>query len=297
LKINAPTTKEILLLQEKHGIENNLLILFALGIDSGKATVVKTLMEEFDIDKDKISKFARILKDSNLITEKDIDLIQKLDRTKLIDKEDYSEEISEILKHCSQVFGHKYSDIPTRVKMIEQWLRKGYSIESFKIVNLYFAAKWGKDVTMGQYLRPETLYNTKFDTRVEEAEVEFKIILANRTHIENIYNQYSILMNEGTIQLECFDIPSDIQKAIVFWLKKGYSEQDIIIAIDETIKSWMTKAELIPYINIVKILDTKFPERAAIAVKRSKTSGITKQGILAVSQWLDEANNHKKALS
>lgn len=288
MKINSPTIKEIIQLQIEHHIYENLLLLFALSVDSGKATVVKTIMEELNIDKETVLKFSKILNEHSLITEKDYELISKLEKTKIIEKEDFSEEIEEILRHLGSITGSSFKIVPRRRQLMEQWLKKGSSIESFKIVNLYFSSRWGRDPQMQQYLRPETLYNTKFLTRVEEAEVEFKIIMNNKNSIEKIYAKYLLFINENTLVLpECFDIPMEIQKLISFWLKKGYSEENLIIAIEETIKSWRSKEELIPFINIIKILDQKFPDRATIAIKRRETTAISsKSGISAVEDWL-----------
>lgn len=288
MKINSPTTKEIIQLQVENHIHENLLLLFALSVDSGKATVVKTIMEELNIDKETVLRFAKLLNGKGIITDKDYELIGKLEKTKIIEKEDFSEEVEIILKHLESITGRSFKTIPIRKQLIEQWLKKGSSVESFKIVNLYFSNKWGREPSMQPYLRPETLYNTKFLVRVEEAEVEFKSILQSRISIEKIYTSYLEITNENSCVLpQCFDIPMEIQKLIAFWLKKGYSEENLLISIEETVISWRSKPELIPFINIIKILDAKFPDRARIAMKRRETVVIeSKSGVAAVEDWL-----------
>jgi len=50
------------------------------------------------------------------------------------------------------------------IELIRARMKEGYTVEDFRKVNRNMAAKWGPDNKMRQYLRPITLYSTKFES-------------------------------------------------------------------------------------------------------------------------------------
>ena len=178
-----------------------------------------------------------------------------------------------------------------RKLLITQWLRKGYTAEQFNFVHHYFNAKWGKDIQMAEYLKPETLYNTKFPVRVEDAEAAYKSLKDNSESINRIFNAFYDTYNE-VFNLEnkrSYFIPIEIQTTIAFWLKTS-TEEELINVINFSIKEWSNKPELIPYISMEKILDNKYPDRLRVAKKKQNLlpSQITQSANETVNNWLED---------
>jgi uncharacterized phage protein (TIGR02220 family) len=298
MKINAPIIKNIIKLQQEENIEDNKLVLFALAIGNNNASLIKTIKEDLNISQEEIILFLDIFNKNNLIVKKDYELIKKMEKIKLIDIENFQYEIEEIITHINSLTNSKKRITDSRKKLVEKWLKRGYSLDQFKMVNLFFNNKWGKDPTMEQYIRPETLYNTKFPERVEEAENSFSQINKYKEDIKIIcefyYKIFDNIINKnknlefskiGQINM-CSYIPFDIQKRIVFWLQKGISYKDILLTIEKTIISWSKKEDLIQHINLLKILDSKFLERLEISKKINLKPKQEKEGISALENWI-----------
>ena len=49
-------------------------------------------------------------------------------------------------------------------RLINARLKEGFTVDQFKEVIDKKVADWGKDEKMSQYLRPETLFGTKFES-------------------------------------------------------------------------------------------------------------------------------------
>jgi len=297
MKINGPIIKEIISLQNKEKIFNNKLLLFGLALEKGNATLIKVLKEDLNISQEEIISYLKLFEEKEWSTKKDLDLIKKMEKIKIIDIENFQHEIEEVIAHLNAITNSRKKVTESRKKIVQQWLRKGYTLEQFKMVNLFFNHLWEKDPQMSQYIRPETLYNTKFPIRVEEAENAFIDIKKYKKEIKEICEYYDYIFDQiinknknlefsqlGQINM-CSYIPFDIQKRITFWLKKEISIKDILFTIKKTIDNWSKKEELIPYISLLKILDAKFLDRLKIAksieVKKQKT------GTNALENWLN----------
>lgn len=301
MKINSPTIKEIIELQEKESIQNNKLLLFALAIDSNKATVVKTLQEELDLLEEELISFVRLLTEKDLLTKKDLEIISKLEKVKIIDRENFDKEVDEIINHLNEITETNRRITPKKKQLVEQWLKRGFSLDQFKMVNLYFHSKWSKDPEMSDYVKAETLYNTKFPSRVEDSENAFRNIMNYKDQINAICHKYAELFETIINKTQftnranlCSFMPFELQKKIVFWLSKNYTVDHINITLEFTLKDWSQKQELIPHINLPKILDSRFPERVDISMKKYEQSlalpngtNTGNSGVDAVANWLE----------
>jgi len=306
MNLNGPKIQKISDLQFKHSIENNKLFLLALSIDTGKATVVKSIIEELKINPEEVTLIVDILSKENLLSKNDLKLISKLSGTKLLEKEDLDHMVEEVISHLNAITHTKRRVTEQRKSLIVRWLKKGYSIEDFISVNLLFYYKWHKNPDMEQYIRPETLYNNKFEIRVEEAQKEFELINKYKEEIYDICKTYNYFFENLIVtpslkyktEIEFLDstkdfckyMPFDLQQRIAFWLNKGFSKEDIMITIEKTIIQWSQKVELYPHINLMKILDRKFPERVSVAKKiiEKEPEQFRNKNITSLEEWAKE---------
>lgn len=80
------------------------------------------------------------------------------------DKDILSELTKEIITYLNEKCGTNYRSSSTKTQgMIKARMHEGFSVEDFKIVIDKKVEDWGKDPRMQQYLRPETLFGTKFE--------------------------------------------------------------------------------------------------------------------------------------
>lgn len=291
MKLNSHTISDILEGEALLGIKENRMLLFAFALNTGTGTIVKTLQEELKIKENDIEKYMNFFNDKDLITKKDNELISKLDKTKLVNKVDYEEEIINIINDLNNICKTNKKITEPRKVLVAQWLRKGYKAEQFNFVHEYFYSKWGNDPQMSEYLKPETLYNLKFPSRVEDSENAYKEIVEKHDSIYAIFNAFYDTYNR-VFNLEArnvFIIPVDIQNKIAFWLRTT-SIEDLIMVIESSIKDWSLKPELVPYISLDKILDQKFPARLSIAKKKADSLNLlpNKTSNDAVNNWLEE---------
>lgn len=80
-------------------------------------------------------------------------------------KPDYMPAVREIIEYLNQKTGSNYraTTKATQTK-IRARLSEGFSVDDFKRVINIKCAEWLNDANMSQYLRPETLFGTKFES-------------------------------------------------------------------------------------------------------------------------------------
>lgn len=79
------------------------------------------------------------------------------------------QESEEIINYLNEVVGTQYRpNSKESQKHIKARLNEGYSIDDFKQVIDNMAFKWLNDEKMNRYLRPETLFGTKFESYLNE---------------------------------------------------------------------------------------------------------------------------------
>lgn len=77
----------------------------------------------------------------------------------------YKSEIIEIIDYLNKKAGKGYRyDTNDTIRHITARLNEGFTVDDFKKVIDNKVAQWGKDPKMAEYLRPSTLFGTKFES-------------------------------------------------------------------------------------------------------------------------------------
>lgn len=98
----------------------------------------------------------------------------------------YKDDVSEIIEYLNVKTNSNYhtSGVRTR-KLIQTRFREGFTKENFTTVIDKKVLLWGNDLKMQQYLRPETLFGTKFESYLNEIVSEAKVLSAQGKVSEN----------------------------------------------------------------------------------------------------------------
>lgn len=98
--------------------------------------------------------------------------IREVNISKVNIKEDnICDAINNIINDFNSIFGTQYK--PTAkdtTKLIKSRLNDGFTIDDFKKVHRKMLRSWGSDAKMVKYLRPITLYGTKFESYLNQKE-------------------------------------------------------------------------------------------------------------------------------
>ena len=87
------------------------------------------------------------------------------------ERESEKQNIKTIVEYLNGVVGAHYKpDTPKTVSLIKARLKEGFTVDDFKTVIDKKAAHWARDGDMQRYLRPETLFGTKFEGYLNEHE-------------------------------------------------------------------------------------------------------------------------------
>ena len=85
------------------------------------------------------------------------------------EKESEKQNIKTIVEYLNEVVGAHYKPTtPKTVSLIKARLKEGFTVDDFKTVIDKKAAHWARDGDMQKYLRPETLFGTKFEGYLNE---------------------------------------------------------------------------------------------------------------------------------
>ena len=83
--------------------------------------------------------------------------------------------VSEIIDYLNQKTGKHFSkSIANTTRAINARIKEGFTVDDFKAVIDKKVIEWGKDDRMKQYLRPQTLFGTKFESYLNQDLVEHK---------------------------------------------------------------------------------------------------------------------------
>ena len=76
----------------------------------------------------------------------------------------------DIVEHLNEVTGSSFrASSQKTVRLLRARLNEGYEVDDFKAVIDVKAREWKDDPKMSRYLRPETLFGTKFEGSLQEA--------------------------------------------------------------------------------------------------------------------------------
>lgn len=85
------------------------------------------------------------------------------------------EDIVEIVNYLNDVAEKKFKHTTRKTQtLIKARLREGFTVDDFKKVIDIKTKEWKNDKKMNQYLRPETLFGTKFESYLNQNTVETK---------------------------------------------------------------------------------------------------------------------------
>ena len=85
----------------------------------------------------------------------------------------FASEISEVLSYLNSRTGKNFTGKSKAHRQhITARLKEGFTVEDFKKVIDNKVAAWGHSEKMAPYLRPETLFSTKFETYLNDVETE-----------------------------------------------------------------------------------------------------------------------------
>jgi uncharacterized phage protein (TIGR02220 family) len=274
-----------------------LTLVLAIGYETG--SVIAHLVRTLNISQDELTSFIHILKEESFLSSKELSALRtayKLLKSKNVKEDNINELIRVIIDDFNKTMGKKLKgdkNTKTRLKVL---LEQGFTVENFKRVHRYFLKKWGSDLNMKIYLRPSTLYNGKFNIRVEEANEYYARLDKYENEIKKLINNFldlaildSYSKDKQIISIDSIykDLPLNLQESIVFWLEKGYTLETIITTVRLTADSWSKKPELKPHISLNKILDSKFPSRVSVVQRLiQKSSKQHKSGVEQVNKWL-----------
>ena len=80
------------------------------------------------------------------------------------------EEAKEIIEYLNSRCNTRYrANTDSTKKHINARLKEGFTVEDFKQVIDTKVAEWGKDAKMRKFLRPETLFGTKFESYLNQS--------------------------------------------------------------------------------------------------------------------------------
>ena len=81
----------------------------------------------------------------------------------------------EIVDYLNSKIGTHYRATTRKTQsLIKARMNEGFTVDDFKKVIDNKSAEWGKDSKMSKYLRPETLFGTKFESYLNQAAVKTK---------------------------------------------------------------------------------------------------------------------------
>lgn len=79
--------------------------------------------------------------------------------------------VVEVVEFLNQQTGARYrANTPKTRRLIETRIKEGFGLDDFKIVIAKKSKQWLHDPKMSKYLRPETLFGTKFEGYLNESE-------------------------------------------------------------------------------------------------------------------------------
>src|SRR5574344_424986 len=172
MRINAEIMSTLIKTQEEKAKEseffnNNKFLLFSLALLTKTSTVINALINETPYQIEEIQSYISTLTDLELYTPEDKKVLERISKAK--EKQNFTNEMKEILLHLSKLNKRSFSLNAVREKRLKVLLENGFTVRDFKAVNLYFTKTWGSDSSMKKYVKPETLYNTKFESRLEDS--------------------------------------------------------------------------------------------------------------------------------
>lgn len=106
-------------------------------------------------------------------TEKEIEKEIEIENKSKRKEKEFSRDSNDILDYLNQVSGSNYRMIKTNLRLIESLLQQGYTKADFFTVINKKTEEW-RGTEMQQYLRPQTLFGSKFDSYLNQPMIKVK---------------------------------------------------------------------------------------------------------------------------
>ena len=110
-----------------------------------------------------------------------------------VDDEDEEPLYKKVINYLNEKLGTKYKPSSTiNKRLIDARAKEGYSLDDFKTVIDNKCSTWSNDQKMSKYLRPQTLFGTKFESYLNEKapsipqHTDFKKAMLTDDTVENI---------------------------------------------------------------------------------------------------------------
>ena len=244
-------------------------------------------------------------------------------------KEDEMEKINsekeELLKKCENIIldlnktkeeffkeEGRFKCNPSVEALIKKWLNKGYGEEDFYLVHKYTALNYidiskTKDFDAKKFFRPQTLYNNKFEFRVEEAksylaDIEEKI--KSTQEIESEVEEILDILDQKRKQYFPKNVSvskrSDAinKKMIADVIDDGFSKEDIVDMFDYIAELYLSnknkKIRSGDFYRVQTLFNKDFPSRIANTLNWKKTKEKESQNEDALQAYLKEMAAKRK---
>ena len=114
-------------------------------------------------------------------------------------KELYSPEISEIVNYLNEKAGTSYRSSSKNTKArIKARLKEGFTVQDFKDVIDGRIRLWAKDPRMSEYIRPDTLFGSKFESYLNAE----RVIPTQGGELDEIFAEYGEYYDSHAIQYD-----------------------------------------------------------------------------------------------
>lgn len=140
-------------------------------------------------------------------TEKEIEKEIEIENKSKRKEKEFSRDSNDILDYLNQVSGSNYRMIKTNLKLIESLLQQGYTKEDFFTVINKKTEEW-RGTEMQQYLRPQTLFGSKFDSYLNQPMIKVKTAYDKQTDkLKELFDKFGGEENDkARISESVFDV-------------------------------------------------------------------------------------------
>ena len=114
--------------------------------------------------------------DNREVRNKKLEIGNKNIENRSMEEKDLSP-VSEIISYLNSICKTNYKTTSRKTTdLIQMRMKEGFTVEDFRIVIEKKYKEWGSDSKMSKYLRPETLFGTKFEAYLNQVDAKNKSI-------------------------------------------------------------------------------------------------------------------------
>ena len=176
---------------------------YVLGFETGVIVIKHWRMNNYlQSDRKKNTTYVEemstlMIDEKGAYTERDKGVYTECIQNGYIGKDSIGKDSIEIVLYLNEKSGKNFRYSSRKTKdLIQARLNEGFSIDDFKTVIDKKCAEWKGDSKMDQYLRPETLFGTKFESYLNQQAVTPKKGIANFDQREQDWDKLDELFNQ-----------------------------------------------------------------------------------------------------